>query len=87
VLEPNDADAALRLARTLLVLGENKQAVAWARRATSLAPRSSKAHLVHGDALAAVGDPKTAAAEWRLAQKFDPGSAEAASRLKKGGKR
>jgi tetratricopeptide (TPR) repeat protein/CheY-like chemotaxis protein len=87
VLEPNDADAALRLARTLLVLGENKQAVAWARRATSLAPRSSKAHLVHGDALAAAGDPKTAAAEWRLAQKFDPGSAEAASRLKKGGKR
>jgi tetratricopeptide (TPR) repeat protein/DNA-binding response OmpR family regulator len=87
VLEPNDADAALRLARTLLVLGENKQAVAWARRATSLAPRSSKAHLVHGDALAAVGDTKTAAAEWRLAQKFDPGSADASSRLKKSGKR
>jgi tetratricopeptide (TPR) repeat protein/DNA-binding response OmpR family regulator len=87
VLEPNDADAAARLAKTLLVLGDNKLAVAWARRATSLAPRSSKAHLVHGDALAAAGDPKTAAAEWRLAMKFDPKSAEAASRLKKSGRR
>lgn len=87
VLEPNDADAPVRLAKTLLVLGDNKQAVAWARRATSLAPRSSKAHLVHGDALAAAGDPKTAAAEWRLALKFEPNSAEAGSRLKKSGKR
>jgi len=84
VLEPANAEAALRLARTLLVLGENKHAVAWARRATSLSPRNSTAHIVHGDALAAMGDRKTAQAEWRLALKYDPHSADALGRLKRG---
>jgi len=84
VFEPGNVQATLGLARTLVVLGDGRTAVVWAKRAVKLASRNAATHVVLGDALAATGNDKAATAEWRAALTLDPESPDASSRLKVG---
>jgi Flp pilus assembly protein TadD len=85
ILEPKSQASQSGLAYVLMELGDAQAAVVWARRAVAVAPRSSNARLVLGDALAKSDDKASAAREWREAALLDPANREAQKRLRSAG--
>ncbi|HEV8547710.1 MAG TPA: tetratricopeptide repeat protein, partial [Polyangiaceae bacterium] len=85
VLEPKSQASQSGLAYVLIELEDAQAAVLWAQRGVDVAPRSSGARLVLGDALAKWGDKAGAVREWREASLLDPTNREASKRLRAAG--
>jgi Flp pilus assembly protein TadD len=86
IMQPENVEAIMGLARALLGSDDTGNAVQWARRAAALAPANPGARLLLGDALHASGDDKSAEMEWLEAQRLNPASPEVRHRIAKLGR-
>ncbi len=85
-LNADAAVASIGLAEAQLMLGDASTALHWATYAVAVAPRTSAARVVLGDALRRQGELSQAENEWRTALQLDPSNFAARlrmSRLKK----
>ncbi|MCS6798239.1 MAG: tetratricopeptide repeat protein [Myxococcota bacterium] len=82
VYDPRHAQTVAGMARTSLALERPTEAVAWARRATALAPREPDLHVLLGDALQAAGRAEEARASWQRALEIDSRHRGARRRLR-----
>jgi len=73
--------AAAHLARLSLEGGQVEDALRWSATAVQLRRRRAAYRVLHGDALAAAGEPLRARAEWEAALVLDEGNALARARL------
>lgn len=83
VLAPDRLDAAVGLARTLLMLDVPGDAMTWARYAVSRAPLNPDARVVLGDVLHRKGENAKARHAWEKALELQPGNPSARARLKR----
>jgi tetratricopeptide (TPR) repeat protein/DNA-binding response OmpR family regulator len=83
LLDSRNPEAALGLARALVLIGDLPAARAWADRARLLAPRDAELRVRAGDVLAQAGDKVSAEREWRQALAADPNHVEAQKRLRR----
>lgn len=81
LLDPLNGSAAAGLSRVVLVQGEIKAALYWAKRAVAIEPHDSNLHIMLGDVLERSGEGEAARAEWKVAYEMDPHNFRAASRM------
>ena len=82
-LAPNDAQVRSRLARALVELGRQDEAMVETRRSLELEPDSTEIHNDAGVVHSTIGDFDTAREHYRAALALDPGFAKAALNLAK----
>lgn len=83
LLDPSNAKASSGLSRILLLQGEAKAALAWAKRSVALEPRDSDMRVLLGDVHEKLGDTKEAHAQWRLAFELMPENKRASARVRR----
>lgn len=83
LLDPESPDAAAGLSRSLLLIGDTRSAMAWAKRASLLAPKSAAVRVLIGDVLTQSGEKARAEAEWRAALDLDPNNMDAQIRIRR----
>jgi Flp pilus assembly protein TadD len=83
LLDPSNAKASSGLSRILLLQGEAKAALAWAKRAVALEPRDADMRVLLGDVHEKLGDTKEAHEQWRLAFELMPENKRASARVRR----